>query len=386
MDTIKGFKNSWILTEEGLIKTNLIIKEGKIDKIGSYIENDLIEIPEDKIIVPGFIDQHIHGSNNKDVIDGTENDLYDIATSLPSEGVTAFLATTTTQRVDVIDQTLISVSNYISNDYKEGSQILGVHLEGPFISLEYCGAQLPNHILKPNVDTFKHFEKVSNNTIKLVTMAVEEDDNNELMKYLKSKNITISIGHSSSNYEQVKNAIEHGATCITHTYNGMKKIHHREIGTVGSALLFDELYCELICDGIHVSKEAIKILYKNKPSDKIILITDALRTKSMPDGIYHELEQDIILKNNEARLTDGTLAGSVLKMNVAIKNMMDFTGCDFETAIKFATENPAKNLGIYDIMGSIKENKDASFTIVDRDLNIYQTIRKGYVIYKNNSE
>lgn len=386
MDTIKGFKNSWILTEEGLIKTNLIIKDGKIDKIGSYIENDLIEIPEDKIIVPGFIDQHIHGTNNKDVIDGTENDLYEIATSLPSEGVTAFLATTTTQRVDVIDQTLISVSNYISNDYKEGSQILGVHLEGPFISLEYCGAQLPNHILKPNVDRFKHFEKVSNNTIKLVTMAVEEDDNNELMKYLKSKNITISIGHSSSNYEQVKNAIEHGATCITHTYNGMKKIHHREIGTVGSALLFDELYCELICDGIHVSKEAIKILYKNKPSDKIILITDALRTKSMPDGIYKELEQDIILKNNEARLTDGTLAGSVLKMNVAIKNMMDFTGCDFETAIKFATENPAKNLGIYDIMGSIKENKDASFTIVDRDLNIYQTIRKGYVIYKNNSE
>ena len=373
------------IINEKLSNFNTSVKEiGVYTKYYSYIENDLIELPEDQIIVPGFIDEHIHGSNNKDVIDGTENDLYEIATSLPSEGVTAFLATTTTQRVDVIDQTLISVSNYISNDYKEGSQILGVHLEGPFISLEYCGAQLPNHILKPNVDAFKHFEKLSNNTIKLVTMAVEEDDNNELMKYLKSKNITISIGHSSSNYAQVKNAIEHGATCITHTYNGMKKIHHREIGTVGSALLFDELYCELICDGIHVSKEAIKILYKNKPSDKIILITDALRTKNMPDGIYHELEQDIILKNNEARLKDGTLAGSVLKMNVAIKNMMDFTGCDFIAAIKYATENPAKNLGIYDIMGSIKENKDASFVIIDKDLNVYQTIRKGYVIYKNN--
>ena len=381
MDTIKGFKNSWILTEDGLVKTNLIINDGKIDKIGSYIENDLIEIPEDKIIVPGFIDQHIHGANGKDVIDGKLSDLHEIATSLPSEGVTAFLATTTTQRVDVIEQTLASVSNYISKDYKEGSEIIGVHLEGPFISIEYCGAQLPNYILKPNVDTFKHFEKVSNNTIKLVTMAVEEDDNNELMKYLKSKNIVISIGHSSSNYKQVKNAIEHGATCITHTYNGMKKIHHREIGTVGSALLFDELYCELICDGIHVSKEAVKILHKNKPSDKIILITDALRTKNMPDGIYKELEQDIILKDNVASLIDGTLAGSVLKMNVAIKNMINFTGCDFITAIKYATENPAKNLGIYDKVGSIKENKDATFVIVDKDLNVYQTIRKGHVIY-----
>ena len=161
----------------------------------------------------------------------------------------------------------------------------------------------------------------------------------------------------------------------------MKKIHHREIGTVGSALLFDELYCELICDGIHVSKEAVKILHKNKPSDKIILITDALRTKNMPDGIYKELEQDIILKDNVASLIDGTLAGSVLKMNVAIKNIMDFTGCDFITAIKYATENPAKNLGIYDKVGSIKENKDATFVIVDKDLNVYQTIRKGHVIY-----
>lgn len=381
MNTIKGFKNSWILTEEGLVKTSLKIKDGKIDKIGLFNDDNLIELSDDKIIVPGFIDEHIHGALGSDVIDGKEIDIYKVANALPCEGTTAFLATTTTQKVDIIDQSLKSVKNYIDKEYKEGAKVLGVHLEGPFISKEYCGAQLSKYIIKPNIDTFKHFEDISGNNIKLVTMAIEED-NNELIKYLKSRNINISIGHSASNYEEIKNAIENGATCITHTYNGMKPLHHREVGTVGSALLFDELYCELICDGIHVSKEASKLLYKNKPKDKIILITDALRTKFMPDGIYNELEQVIILKNKEARLIDGTLAGSVLKMNEAIKNVMEYTGCDFITAIKYATENPAKNLGIFDIMGSIKENKEANFVIVDKNLNVYQTIRKGYVIYK----
>lgn len=378
MNTIKGFKNSWILTEDGLVKTNLKIKNGKIDKIGIFNEDDLIELSSDKIVVPGFIDEHIHGALGSDVIDGIN--LHKIASILPCEGVTAFLPTTTTQKIDIIDQSLKSIKNYIDKENTKGSKIIGVHLEGPFISKEYCGAQLSKYIIKPNIDTFKHFYDISGKNIKLVTIAFEEDDNN-LTKYLASNNIKVSLGHSASNYEDVKNAINNGVTCVTHMYNGMKPLHHREIGTIGSSLLFDELYSELICDGVHVSKEGVKLLYKNKPKDKIILITDALRTKYMPEGIYNELEQVIVLKNKEARLTDGTLAGSVLKMNEAIKNFMDFTGCNFIDAIKCATENPAKNLGIFDIMGSIKENKDANFVIVDKNLNVYQTIRNGHVIY-----
>ena len=138
---------------------------------------------------------------------------------------------------------------------------------------------------------------------------------------------------------------------------------------------------ELICDGIHVSEPAVKLLWKNKPNDKVILISDALRTKFMPDGKYYELEQVIILKGKEARLEDGKLAGSVLKINEAIKNYMDFTGCDLIDAVKCATENPAKNLGIFEKMGSIKEGKLANFTVVDKDLNVYLTIRNGKVIY-----
>ena len=381
MEEIKGFKNSYILTEEGIKKTNLIIKDGIILSIGDKIIDGMIELDEDKILVPGFIDQHIHGALGVDIIDGNVENISIMAHTLPQEGITAFLPTTTTQSVEVIDKALNSVKKYIDKNDETGSIVLGVHLEGPFISKEYAGAQNENYILKPSIQTFKHFEQISQNIIKLVSLQIE-DEAKELIEYLISKNITISIGHSNAKFEDVQKAIKQGVTCVTHTYNAMKSIHHREIGTVGSAMLFDELYSELICDGIHVCKEAVKLLFKNKPKDKLILISDALRTKYMPDGIYQELDQTIILKNKNVRLKDGTLAGSVLKLNEAVKNLMDYANTDLFTAIKCVTENPSKNLGIFDKMGSIKENKLANFTIIDKELNIYQTIIKGKIIYR----
>ena len=381
MEEIKGFKNSYILTEEGIKKTNLIIKDGTIFSIGDKTIEGMIELDEDKIVVPGFIDQHIHGTLGVDIIDGNVENISIMAHTLPQKGITAFLPTTTTQSVEVIDKALNSVKKYIDKNDETGSIVLGVHLEGPFISKNYAGAQNENYILKPSIQTFKHFEDVSENTIKIVSIAVEEIED-ELIEYLKSKNIIISIGHSSSNYEDIKKAVNQGVTCVTHTYNAMKPIHHREIGTVGSTMLFDELYSELICDGIHVCKEAVKLLFKNKPKDKLILISDALRTKYMPDGKYQELDQTIILKNKNVRLEDGTLAGSVLSINEAVYNFMKFTNADFVSAIKCVTENPSKNLGIFDKMGSIKENKLANFVVVDQNLNVYQTIRKGKLIYE----
>ncbi len=377
---IKGFKNSLILTEKGLIKTNLIIKDGIIDFIGEIESNDLIELDENKIIIPGFIDQHIHGLGGYDVIDGKVEAIEKIASELPKEGVTAFLPTTTTEEIEVINKSLKCINEYINKDNKDGSLVLGIHLEGPFISNDYLGAQLPEYVLKPNKENFKEFEKNSNNNIKLVTLAPEEDD--DLIQYLKSKNIVVSIGHSSANYEDVKLAISKGVSCITHTFNGMKGIHHREIGTAGSALLFDELYCEVICDGIHVSNPALKLLFKNKPTDKVILISDSVRMKNLNNGIYYDGKQKVILKNNEARLENGVLVGSVLKINEAVRNIIEYTGVDFSTAIKYATINPATNLGVDHLMGSIKEGKLANLVVVDKDINVYLTIRNGNIIYQ----
>jgi N-acetylglucosamine-6-phosphate deacetylase len=164
----------------------------------------------------------------------------------------------------------------------------------------------------------------------------------------------------------------------------MKPLRRDEIGTVGCTMLFDELYCEAICDGIHVSPPALQLLWKNKPNDKFVLVTDSLRPKYLPNGIYPEADQIIVVQDGAARLDTGRLAGSILKMNQAVKNIMDFLNIDFETAVKCASENPAKNLGVYDQMGSIKEGKLANFVVVDKDVNVYQTIRRGKVVYNKN--
>lgn len=381
MEKIKGFKNSWVLTEEGLVKTNLVIADGKIESIGDKVIEGLVELPDDKIVVPGFIDQHIHGAAGSDAMDGTVEDLSKIACALAKEGTTAFLATTMTQSVENIDKALGSVKEYIESDPSEGALVLGVHLEGPFISKDFIGAQPLEYVAEPSVDVFKHYESVSGNHIKLVSMAVEVEGADKLINYLASRGIVASIGHSNAKYADVDAAIKAGASNVTHTYNAQKPIHHREVGTVGSAMLFDELNCEAICDGIHLSAPAVRLLWKNKPADKFTLITDAMRAKHMPDGVSELGGQVVIVKNGEARLENGTLAGSVLTMNKAVSNTMKFLGTDLATTIKYATINPAKNLGVADQMGSIAVGKLANLVVVDKDINVYQTIRNGLVIY-----
>ena len=377
---MKGFKNSWIVTEKGLEKTSLVYDE-LFTEIGKEYE-ELETLPEDYVVVPGFIDQHIHGAGGSDAMDGTLEDLKIIATSLAKEGTTAFLATTMTQSPENIENALKAVKEYIALNSDEGSQILGVHLEGPFISKDFAGAQPYEYIATPNVEVFKRYQDASGDNIRLVSLAPEEEGSSELIKYLKDNNIVASIGHSNSKYADVEKAVKAGATNLTHTYNAMKPVHHREVGTVGSAYLFDALACECICDGIHVSGPAIRLLHKNKPNDKFVLITDAMRAKHLPDGVSELGGQVVIVKNGEARLENGTLAGSVLRMNVAVKNVMNFLNLPLEEVVKYASINPAKNLGVDNLLGSIKEGKRADFVILDKDLNVVKTVRAGKVIYE----
>ena len=376
---MKGFKNTWIVTEKGLEKTSLTYDE-KFVTIGKN-EEGLQELPEEYVVVPGFIDEHVHGAAGSDAMDGTMEDLGKIANALASEGTTAFLATTMTQSPENITKALKAVKAYRELSPESGAEILGVHLEGPFISKDFVGAQPIEYLAKPSVEVFKKYQDASGDCVRIVTLAPEVEGSTELIKYLVSQNIVASIGHTNATYVDVKKAVEVGATNLTHTYNAMKPLHHREVGTVGSGFLFDELNCECICDGIHVSGPAIQLLHKNKPADK--MITDAMRAKHMPDGVSELGGQVVIVKNGEARLENGTLAGSVLKMNNAVKNVMKFLNLPLEEVVKLASQNPAKNLGVFDQMGSIKEGKRADFVILDKDLNVVQTVRNGKVIYTN---
>ena len=380
-----GFKNVNAYVEgKGFIKTDISVENGLIKEIKSgVVDSEIASIPECAIVVPGFIDEHIHGAMKSDAMDGNIKDLSNIASAIASEGSTAFLATTMTQSPENIENALKSVNQYINLNKSEGAELLGVHLEGPFISPKHVGAQPLEYVVNPSVEVMKKYLDYAGGNIKIVSLAPETEGAEQLVKFLKERGVVASIAHTGAKFKDCEKAVEWGMTNVTHTYNAQTGLHHRDAGVVGSALLMDELSCELICDLIHVSVPAIKLVVKNKPADKVILITDSMRAKHLPDGESELGGQLVIVKNGEARLVDGTLAGSVLKMNDAVKNIHKSVGVPLETAIDFATANPAKNLGVYDKMGSIKEGKQANFTVLDKEtFEVLLTVRKGVVIYK----
>lgn len=368
---------------KGLVKTSIGFQNGRI----AYIGNDAGKIESildtDGIVVPGFIDEHVHGAGGADAMDGTEGSLQIVSEYLAREGTTAFLATTMTQSKENISKALENIGCVMKNGKCRGAELIGVHLEGPFISPMHVGAQPTEYVAKPSIEAFDEYNRLSGENIRIVSLAPEIEGGEDMIRYLNSIGVVASIGHTNATYIDVKNAVDAGAKSVTHTYNAQTGLHHREVGVVGSAMLFDELNCEMICDMIHVSIPAIKLMIKNKPHDKITLITDAMRAKGMPDGVSELGGQEVFVSNGEARLKDGTLAGSVLKMNVAVKNLVKYAGVDLTDAIDFAAANPAKNLGVYNERGSIEEGKRADLAILDKDLNVLYTIRAGEIIYKN---
>ncbi len=382
---MKGFKNVEIYVEgKGIIKTSLGFENGTISFIDDSLEiTDPIDLPENAVVLPGFIDQHIHGSATADAMDGSVQAISTIANSVACEGTTSFLATTMTQSVENISKALKAVGDYKKLSPTEGAEVIGVHLEGPYINSSKAGAQPAGYIVSPTIEEFEKYNELSGNSIKIVTLAPEIEGALDFIKYLSSKSITPSVGHTSAKYQDVLNATINGAKQVTHTYNAQSPFTHREIGVVGSALIIDELACEIICDTIHVSVPAIKMLIKNKPHDKVILITDAMRAKNLGDTVSELGGQTVYVKNGEARLADGTLAGSVLKLNDAVKNVVKHCGVSLADACDFASANPAKNLGLYDTIGSIKVGKKANFAILDKEnFKVLLTIREGQVIYK----
>ena len=380
-----GFKNVNAYVEgKGFIKTDIAVENGLIKdiKLGA-VDSEIASLSENAIVVPGFIDQHIHGAMKCDAMDGSLNALSDIATAIAGEGTTGFLATTMTQSPENIKNALTAVNDYINLNKVDGAELLGVHLEGPFISPKHVGAQPLEYVASPSVEVMKKYLDYAGGNIKIVSLAPESEGAEDLVKFLVENGIVASIAHTGAKYKDCEKAVSWGMSNVTHTYNAQTGLHHRDAGVVGSALLMDELSCELICDLIHVSVPAIKLVIKNKPADKVILITDSMRAKHMPDGESELGGQLVIVKNGEARLVDGTLAGSVLKMNDAVKNVHLAAGVPLETAIDFATVNPAKKLGVYDRVGSIKEGKEANFTVLDKDtFEVLLTVRKGEIIYK----
>ncbi|SDQ24937.1 N-acetylglucosamine-6-phosphate deacetylase [Virgibacillus salinus] len=379
-------KNATIFTEsEGIVKGSILLEDSKIKEIHNKVkatppENAQIIDGQGLNLIPGFIDGHIHGAAGADVMDSTEEALDTMAEVLPKEGTTSFLATTITQSPESIDDALRNVAEYTSKCGQ--AEVMGVHLEGPFIEKSKKGAQPLEYIMKPDIGQFKKWQQLSGNKIKTITLAPEHDEDGTFIRSLYESGVNVSAGHTGIGFEGMKTAVDHGVRQVTHICNAMTGIHHRDIGVVGAAFQLEELRAELIADGIHVSPEMLQLIYSNMGSERLILITDAMRAKCLHSGAYELGGQPVNVTEDRAVLGDGTLAGSILKMYQGAQQMLQLKDVSIKNVIEMASSNPAKQLGIFDKKGSVKVGKDADLLLVDDDLQIKYTICRGEIAHK----
>ncbi len=363
------------------------IGEGKIKDFGPMTEQSTDGLKREQVsvkgayVVPGFIDQHIHGALGYDFMDGSHDAIHEIAHYLPREGVTSILATTTTSDEGSLERALKCLGNY---ERDGGAEILGIHLEGPYLSSKAAGAHRKELFVAPSIGHFRRLQDFSNDRIKMVTLAVENDANFELIKYLDAHGIVPSVGHTVATYDETCQAVIAGCKCATHCYNAMTGLHHREPGVVGAVLTNDQLKAELIVDGVHVHDQAVKLLDQLKNKEDIILITDAMRAKGLPAGHYDLGGQQVYSDGQHVKTRSGNLAGSILTLNNALKNYQEITQSSLKDILPMITENPAKLLGVFNRKGSIEIGKDADLVVLTPQLEIVTTYCNGEEVYRSN--
>ena len=329
-----------------------------------------------RYVMPGFVNIHIHGCAGKDTMDEDDDALVVMRRMQATTGVTSFLPTTMTYDLPRIRRALERIRRAMNT--KDSARIIGCHMEGPYISPAQKGAQAEENIKQADYDDIAGFEDV----IKIITLAPEELLVGDFVTRCQKTGIVLSIGHTSANYEQTMTAVnERGIKHFTHVYNAMTKFHHRKPGVVGA--VFDtDAYCEIIADNIHSHPAAQRLLYKVKGKKRIILITDSMRACGMGDGLSELGGQAVTVRGELATLADGTIAGSVLKMNRAIDIFRQNTGVSLPQIIEMVTRTPATELNLYDKIGSLETGKLADMVIADENLNIFATVVDGETVYQ----
>jgi len=337
---------------------------------------------EGMTLVPGFVDLHVHGGGGYDVMQGEAEQVQEVSVFHAKHGTTAMLATTWTADRHSIDRAVSAITEAIEQG-TEGADIVGIHLEGPFIHPVRCGAQHPAHIREPSIEELASYIDRSHNRIRLMTIAPEQPRALEVIRYAVQHDICVSIGHSEATADQIREAVKLGASHVTHLFNGMRPLHHREPGVAGSALMLDELTVELICDGHHVHRDIIDLVFRVKRPGQIVLITDAVAAAGMPDGDgYHLAGQVCYKQDGQVRLlSDNSLAGSCLTMDEALHRTLRYTGRKLEGILPTMTSNPARQAGMHRYKGSIANGWDADFVVLDQQLEVAATYVRGRCVY-----
>ncbi|MBW7477014.1 N-acetylglucosamine-6-phosphate deacetylase [Paenibacillus oenotherae] len=385
-------RNVHIVAEDAIIEGSLMIEDGLIVSITQGEDSSSLPAKEaDNVtivdgkggwLLPGFIDLHVHGGYGADFMDAA-HEAYDTITSFhASKGTTTMLATTVTASPEAIEAVIDATASYIEASMPYAS-LAGVHVEGPFISERWPGAQNPAYITAPRLDWLQRWNREKPGIVKLLTLAPEKEGALPLVSWLAEHGIIAACGHTDALYEEIEAAVDAGLSHAVHTFNAMRGLHHREPGTAGAVLTDDRIYAELIADGHHVHPAAIRLLAASKPGDKLILITDAMSAAGLGDGQYDLGGLTVDVQSGVARLSEGgSLAGSTLTMLDAVRNMMAYTGLNLMQVSRMASANPAARLGLQQLTGSIASGKQADLVLTDQSLlSVQGTWVRGRRVY-----
>lgn len=350
-----------------------------IDSILPY-DTEADEDFGDLRIVPGFIDVHCHGAYGFDTNYAEPEGLRKWAKNIVQEGVTGFLATTITEQKSVLLKAVRNVADVVNGAPYEGARILGIHFEGPYLDMKYKGAQPPEAIVPPSIEEFQDYQNAADGLIRIITLAPEHDEGFALTKYCTANGVAVSMGHSNATYEQALRAVANGARSITHTYNAMSPFSHRENGLAGAALRLHDLYSEVICDCNHSTPQALNIFFRSKGSTRAVMVSDGLMCKGYPVGTRfmfggHEIE---IYPDGSAHLVkEKNLAGSTMKINEGLRNLVEKAGVPFSDALNSCTLNPASLLRMDDHLGRIAAGCDASVVVLNDDYSVKSVFVQG---------
>ena len=373
---MKAIKNAKFVLDNSILEDKILLFDkqivGFVDSVGDDVE---VIDARGMYVSAGFIDMHIHGSGGADVMDATPDAISTIAQTILKSGTTAFVPTTMTMSKEHIINALENIKNYTPKSNE--ASVVGVHMEGPFINANKTGAQDSRYIVPIDLDLIDEYSDI----ISIVTLAPEVSDNLESIKKIHNKypHIVLSIGHSQATYKEAMDSFEAGVSHATHMFNAMPPYHHRDVGLIGAVFEADRVSCDIIADTIHTHHSTLKLTYDLK-SNNLILITDSMRAGCMRDGEYDLGGQRVVVKNNKATLEDGVLAGSVLTLNKAIKNMIQYARLSLIEAISLVTKHPAQKLNLN--KGLLSCGYDADIVIFDEEVDVYMSIISGEIAYK----
>jgi N-acetylglucosamine-6-phosphate deacetylase len=374
--------NVRLICGDELKNRSVYIRNGQIESVSKDKETSVIKAEceidgNGHFLIPGMIDVHIHGAEGFDMMDGSIKSVEAVSKTCAQTGCTSFLATSVSSSLDDLLKMITNVSETVGKE--PGAQIVGIHIEGPYLNVKRKGMQNESYLRHPNLEEMDYIINKAGSLIKMVTLAPELTGGLEMISFLKERGIIAAIAHSDATYEEAKEAFEIGASHVTHCFNGMRPIHHRDPGLILAAFEESSVSVQAIVDDVHLHPAIVRLLYREKGPDKMVLITDALQAMGMGDGTYLFGGHEVNVHQGVAKLTDGTLASSTVTMNEALAKTVK-SGIPLKDAVKMATETPANVLGLLN-KGRIEPGADADLVLMNDHFEVMWTIINGKMVY-----